>query len=430
MNKLHNVEDSQHLKDLLLQKKEAGKIDEDTYNQILASMESAQPSEAQKAFNYVEEVLMTGIKNENDTAYSVDMINTSRPNEYRTKAKSDTNKITYPKNLATPTIDNFQNAISLFQEGYAYLYPCVDISNLKFQNGKLFLNGSEPLRTISEVELQNFRTKESITKIDGLPILRAYYSILLANYELSIRKKEKLFKIFKLYVPDLAKFLKLDKGINQSVIDSIMSQFHSFDNVMGVMHITRNGHPDKSYFPVLSFLGYDAETNTIEIASPYLSKVIERIYKAAIILDKKNQQMKTDNSGKPLLKPMHSYLIRPEIVKERNQAAIENVFIIVTLIEQTGNGKKGKGENIPHIKASNIIERNPQLKQRLEETNLKYKNQLLKRVFKKTWELLRTATNLYEVYKDIQLPDPNNSDNIPKMKNLDLVFNFPHKGKH
>lgn len=95
--------------------------------------------------------------------------------------------------------------------------------------------------------------------------------------------------------------------------------------------------------------------------------------------------------------------------------------IIVTLIEQAG-------DNVPRIKASTIIERNPQFQLRLEAA--KNTTQLLQRVFKKTWELLRTETDLAAVYKDIQLPDPNNPAVIPTPKTVDtLVFSFPHNGK-
>lgn len=86
------------------------------------------------------------------------------------------------------------------------------------------------------------------------------------------------------------------------------------------------------------------------------------------------------------------------------------------------------GENVPRIKASTIIERNPQLQQRLE--NSSNKRQLLRNVFTKTWELLRTKTRLQEVYKNIQLPDPKDPANIPTVTTLEsTVFSFPHDGK-
>ena len=421
MNKLHNVEDSQHLKDLLLQKKEAGKIDEDTYNQILASMESAQPSETQKAFNYVEEALMGDIKvkeesflNNEDTSL--------KNNAHRTKAKSNADEIKYPDSLAIPTISQYQYAMSVLPKGNAYLQAGINMKALQFKDGKLFFaDSSGVMQRISEVELQNFRTSESI-KIDdlGLSILRAYYSILLHNYKEAIIKKEKMPKFVKLYLPDLAEYLGLKRNFDKKTVASIMKQMRTFHNVVGVMHIIRNGNPDKSYYPVLNFEGYDAKTNTIEFASPYLFHIIDTICRASVVIDKKTKKPKLKKSGEVLHIATHSYLVHSSISSEKNQAAVENVINIVTVIEQAG-------DNTPHIKASTLIERNPKLKQRLEES--KNPIQLLQRTFKRTWELLREQTKLIEVYKNIQLPDPNDSKNIPTMKTLEMVFEFPHEGK-
>ena len=56
--------------------------------------------------------------------------------------------------------------------------------------------------------------------------------------------------------------------------------------------------------------------------------------------------------------------------------------------------------------------------------------QLLKRVFKKTWELLRTHTTLLDTYDSITLPDPNDISKIPTPSNMHkLVFEFHHNGK-
>ena len=126
-------------------------------------------------------------------------------------------------------------------------------------------------------------------------------------------------------------------------------------------------------------------------------------------------------NGQPMLYPSNSFLVKPSIVSERNKAAVENVFIIVQLIEQAGNN------GIPHIKAKTLIERNEALKARLKKSTNPV--QLLRRVFKKTWQLFREQTLLVEAYEDIELPDSNNIEQIPTFGNLDHVFNFRHKGK-
>ena len=115
-----------------------------------------------------------------------------------------------------------------------------------------------------------------------------------------------------------------------------------------------------------------------------------------------------------------SYLVKSAIAKERNKAAVENVFIICALIEQTGRG-------IPNISSREIINRNPQLKERLEKHT--QPNKLLKQTFTKTWQLLRTMTTLQDTYKGIELPDSKNSAAIPTKANLSMVYRFPHNGK-
>lgn len=116
----------------------------------------------------------------------------------------------------------------------------------------------------------------------------------------------------------------------------------------------------------------------------------------------------------------HSYLVKSSIVKERNKRAVEIVMVVVTTIEQSG-------KNTPHLKASTIINRIPQLKKTYNDTPAKHKNRVLTRAFKKAWELLETQTNLRKKYPDIILPDPNNPQNIPTTSNLNkLVFEFPH----
>ena len=114
-----------------------------------------------------------------------------------------------------------------------------------------------------------------------------------------------------------------------------------------------------------------------------------------------------------------------------------NVEIIVTPIEQAGN-------NIPRIEAGTLIGRNVQLAERMEN-DTQHKGQLLKRVFSKTWELLKDKTKLINNYKDISITtdkekitkaillkglDSQNPAFIPTVTDIDsMIFYFSHKGK-
>ena len=74
------------------------------------------------------------------------------------------------------------------------------------------------------------------------------------------------------------------------------------------------------------------------------------------------------------------------------------------------------------------MERNEALKTRLEQD--KHPSTLLKRVFTKTWELLRDQTRLFEVYSGIALPNPEDAQNIPTASTLkEITFTFRHNGK-
>lgn len=332
---------------------------------------------------------------------------------YRTKAKAKEAGaiVEAPKRILTPTLASYQYSMSLHQEGGAYLQPLKSMDGLEFKNGKLYF---EDGREISEMELQNLTTKEGISEID-LPTLRFYYSILFNQFELSN------YKLLQDNIIVSAALLTGIKAPNRDQVTEAITKLKSYHNIIGVLHGTRNGKPEKSLFPVLNFEGYDAGTNTIAFSSPYMNYVIRRIFNLAVRTDSKTKKPKLKKNGKPQLKAVYSYLINENIRKERNKAAVENVFIIVTLIEQAG-------DNLPRIKASTIVERNEQLAQRLEE-NLNGRR-LLQRVFSKTWELLRDCTRLTEAYKDIQLPDPADPANIPTPSTLDkVVFQFPHNGK-
>lgn len=341
----------------------------------------------------------------------------------RTKNHANiTNAVTFTDNLAIPTFKPYQYAMSLFQHGQAYLQGGIDTSNLKTREGKLFFEDpSGILKVLTEVELQNFKTKENVNLSDiGLNWLRTCYSILLGTYQEMLRQDKPLEYTIQIYVPDLLEYFGLKRDSDMKTIDKIINQMLSFQNVIGVLHSTRNGKPSKSYYAIFLFAEYNPETNTIVVLSPYLNFVVKNILQEAIKRDPNNKAPLMDKNGQPIPLPAHSFLIKPSIFNERNAAAVENVVIIIQVIEQAG-------DHIANIKANTIIERNPAFQQRLNES--KNPNQLLKRVFKRTWELLIEQTHLLKVYKSIRLPNPKNPVNIPTLQNLNLVFSFPHDGK-
>lgn len=331
--------------------------------------------------------------------------------EYRTKRKAGATTET-PRYIATPTLPAYQYSLSLFQSGNAYLQPISNADNLTFKNGALYFNDIP----VSMAQLENMKTKERIQTID-LPLLRTFYSIILSDFEAN---RQELSDVLTLYVPDFAEKIGLGRNINKQDVNLLVKKAQTFHNVVGIILSNQYGATRESIFPVLNFEGYDAQSNTISFSSPYMNHVIQEVYGASIRRDKRGAPL-LKKSGEPRRDATHSYLVKSEIYKERNKAAVENVFNIVSVIERAG-------DTTPNIKASTLIERNPQLKERIKKS--KNATSLLKRTFIKTWELLQTMTRLQEFYTDIQLPDPENPINIPTPSRVnDIVFYFPHKGK-
>ena len=348
---------------------------------------------------------------------------------YRTKALAEKSNdlVPCPDRLAVPTSPVYLYSVSLHKGGKAYLEKLtMSTDGLQFENGKMFFKGE--LEPISTVELQDMTTNEGIEEID-IPLLTMYYTLILAAFQEKLKHgwdfRIANDTITRVYAPDFMKCLDIvgeGSGANEKNISIIMQKTRAFHNIIGIHHITRNGRPDKSYFPVMNFEGYDAETNTIAFYSPYLNYIVQKIYADSVKLDRK-EQPRLKRNGQPMLYPSNSYLIKPSIVAERNKAAVDNVRIIVQVIEQTGSF------GTPHISAKTIIERNEGLKLRLSKDT--HPNRLLSRVFKRSWELLREQTTLLEAYEGIVLPDPDDIRNIPTLGNMgDLVFEFPHNGKN
>lgn len=341
-------------------------------------------------------------------------LETTEKRSYRRRSDATGVVKSMPGTLIQPTLSGYQYGLSLYQDGNAYLQPLSKTDNLRFEDGKLFFKGR--LEEVSAAELQNIKTKEGIEKID-LPLLKSFYSVILKDFE----NNKKVNKALEIYVPDLAAYLGMQRNLNAQDLQGLLAKAQSFHNIVGVIREMRNGKLRDSFYMVLNFEYYDEKKNTISISSPYMNYLIKTILEKSVRTDRQGKPKLKKDGKTPLTTAHHSYLVKSSIASEKNKAAVENVFIIVAGLEQAG----GKSY---HIAVSTLIERNPQLQQRLEEsTNA---TQLLKRTFTKTWELLRKQTYLVDKYKDIQLPDPKNPGVIPTAKSVDsMVIEITHSGK-
>ena len=335
---------------------------------------------------------------------------------YRTKSKADNTTDNLPSNLAIITNDKYKNSLTLQQNGGAYLQPLATTEGLQYDGENLFFQGFPA----SEATLREINKDKDIPiEAIDLPLLRMFYSIILSDFEQNTKKLGVVNEIVTVYVPDLAAILGKKRNLSKNDITSIIEKTSSFQTIYGVIKDPDRPNGIGTAVPLLVWMGYDAESNTIRFASPYMTRLIKRIYNVSIRKDREGSpHLKKD--GTPLLEVSHSYLIKSSIVKERNKRAVEIVMVVVTTIEQSG-------KNTPHLKANTIIERIPQLQRAFNKTKTtSNKNLLLSRTFKKAWELLESQTKLRDKYPNITLPDPNNPQNIPTTSTLNMVFTFPH----
>lgn len=312
-----------------------------------------------------------------------------------------------------PTITNkkYQNAMTLNADSTAYLQPFSSVDNLVYENGQILFRGLPA----SAATLKEYFTSTGIENFD-LPLLRLFYGIILNRFAKTWKEDQSIEGYVTIYYPDLAKKLGKSSNISKSDVQSCIDSIMQFQTIMGIID---NGSKGTEIIPVLVYMGNDTEKNTISFASPYMVKVIKNVFNASIRKNKTGlPQLKKD--GNPQLLPAYSYMIKSSIGKERNKKAVEIVFVIVSLIEQSGN-------HCPHIKAKTIIDRIPILKNSIDNCKTTSdKNKMLKRAFSKAWGILPKHTKLKETYQDIKLPS---STDVPSMSSLDIVYKFPHNGK-
>lgn len=318
-----------------------------------------------------------------------------------------------PDRLPVITNSKYQNAMTFNKNDTAYLQPVTTINNLKYKDGALLCKGLP----MTSIELSNLCTEDCIEKMNLL-LLRALYGIILNALSKDHPANLAMDRVFTIYYPNFARKIGKSSNIGKSDVEEFIRNINYLQTVLGVIN---NGTKGSDILPVLTNIKTDSAKNTISFASPYLTTLIRNIYHTSIRRNKKGEPL-LKKSGEPQMSPSYSYLIDMGIAKERNKIAAEIVFIVVTLIEQAGN-------NTPHIRAKTIIDRNRLLSRSLEGKSNGNKNTLLRRAFKKAWELLRTRTSLDSAYKNICLPNPEDISAIPTSSTLDKVFEFPHEGK-
>ena len=344
-------------------------------------------------------------------------------------------------NTALITDKVYKHALTPYQNPHAYIQQLDEdfFKQLEFdpENGTMNIKGN----LLETITLQNIKTHSNLKELD-LPLLRSLYTIIYC-YADKIDTNT-----VSIYLPTLAKHLGVNMRGDRP--QELFSKIKAFDNVVGVLD---NG----SFYRLLTFLGYNKQTSSITFGSPYMNRILRTLQESNTVTTKK---------GKQYLNPHYSYLIHGTIGNERNKPAVEIVNIIVTLLHQRGIEKPIKtnlttselkktikqaiqeefnnlaNDSMPdeqpavttmHKKISAIIEEIPILTEALltidESTGLpkdrptKDRNIILKRAFSGAYSLLKTKTDVYKYFKNLQI-----SEILPTVSTVDQAIEISHTG--
>jgi hypothetical protein len=303
---------------------------------------------------------------------------------------------------------NYQFALSTKYNDTAYLVKMDKqfIESMEFEGGSLSISNS----TAATAKIRRGNSLQEIESLD-IQLLRSLFTAIYYN---ATKATEDTVTV---YVPTLCKHLGVN--ITSGKAYPLFDKINSFSDVVGVFS-------DGSIFSLLKFIKYDKSNNTMTFASPYMNKIIYDI-------SKKNNKVLKNGSKKKM--PAYSYLIHSSIASERNKVAVEIVQVIVALVQQRGIDTRkssnckvdpadGKVITEAHIRFSTILEYIPTLQGRIEQSQtVSAKNAQLRRAFTKAYDLLKTKTDIYQNYIDLNVPEI-----VPTAKTLEQSIVISHKG--
>lgn len=360
--------------------------------------------------------------------------------EYRTRARAgEVDPIPHSDFLTLITNSAYDKALSLAKTPYkkAGLAPIQEDAKWDILEGRWKIDGVETDDILAD-EITNKKGEAiDIYRDTDFPLLQEFYSIFFRRFwdknENKAPNEYEGDEIHNFFVPELLREISGSYNSKGGQIDEIINKINSFAGIAGVFWRENSPGKKRRYrkiFPLLILHKYDADSNLLQLSSPYFNYLLQELYDASIKKDKKGLPKKKKD-GSPLIEATHSELIKKSILKERNKKAVVNVFLLVAQVEQAGSpSRTQKKEGEPRVVRRSIktlIEENPELDRALEEAlDTRRKNTLLKRTFEKTYELLKRETILYERYEDFTL----DKAPIPTIQTLDeCMIQITHNGK-
>lgn len=304
----------------------------------------------------------------------------------------------------------YMYALTPYPNKVAYIAAVSEefFSQLVFRDGMLDIPGSGI--THLDLKQQTEMGMQDLKEID-LPLLREIFT---AVYKSA---KDATLSTTTVYLPAFSREMGIDISAGKPV--DLFRKLSVFRNCFGVM--------GKSFWKVLDVLGYDEESNCIELATPYFNRLI--------IAQRQELAEQQRKSRRKAIAGGYTRLIHSTIVKERNKVAVEIVYRLITGLVQRGglpDDKLARNRNrhfddhelvTYSISFMTIIDNVPVLKRRLKDSTATNKNLQLSRSFKKAYELMHTQTDVYEYFIDLNIPEI-----IPTSTTLNEKLVITHRG--
>ena len=193
-----------------------------------------------------------------------------------------------------------------------------------------------------------------------------------------------------------------DSNDKQPLKSSIIQDLRSLDHWVGILH-------ESEARRLLVIVGMNKAAKTLTITTPYFDALARAV--------EEDQQRAIEETKQPKKKPNYNKLIYTTMATERNQTAVDLVVRITNgLLDRGGkptgefkeNVDAAEGKPMPDYSISfeRLINEVPDLRRRYEATKKTAdKNKLLNRIFTKAYKLLRTKTDAYQYFVDLEVPE-------------------------
>ena len=336
-----------------------------------------------------------------------------------------------PTFLTNPSSLEWEKALTITSDKKACMMRTRKIVKLEYKNGEFYFDDIPQSQIDWSEILSDNQTNEDIMPLAVL------FSTVEQRYEKELRKDpdnldwDTMAKEDNIvYVPELMQKMGLQTNVSRLQVGKLIEKIMGYENIIGCLPKYSYGQlVGYRYARVMFWKTYDTDTNTIQFQSPYFCYLKQSMYLDSLVYEDDDVPVLLSN-GHQKREPMTSRLLRG---RSRYTYGYEIARYICNYIEQLG----GEGDRIPRVSAAKIVERCPDLKNRLETETPNHRNVILARAFKEGFTILDKDSRLREAYIDIKLPETDKLTDkkwksyFPQYSKLtEKYYTFPHKGRN